>query len=109
MAAGGQIELAYHRIRPPAAELNWSQHVELLPVTNKADKRRLEQRVIRENLSRRQIRQEVRQLEKKLEAPASPNKTKVILPQPCRQEPNRGKYVVLESLKLVYYYITVTL
>ena len=32
-AAGGEIELAYHRIRPPAAELNRSQHVELLPVT----------------------------------------------------------------------------
>ena len=33
-AAGGEIELAYHRIQQPAAELNWSQHVELLPVTN---------------------------------------------------------------------------
>jgi hypothetical protein len=32
-AGGGEIELAYHRIRPRSAELNWSQHVELLPVT----------------------------------------------------------------------------
>jgi len=29
-AAGGEIELAYHRIRTPAAELNRSQHVELI-------------------------------------------------------------------------------
>ena len=55
-----------HRIRQPAAELNWSQHVELLPVTNQADKRSLEQRIIRNNLSRRQIRQEVRWVEKKI-------------------------------------------
>ena len=76
-----------NRIQQPAAELNWSQHVELLPVTNKTDKRRLEKRVVRENLSRRQIRQEVRRLEKKMEAPDSPNKTKEILRQPCRGQP----------------------
>jgi hypothetical protein len=28
-----------------SADLTWSQHVELLPVTNKADKRRLERRI----------------------------------------------------------------
>ncbi len=33
IAAGGNIELAYHPIQQPAAELNWSPHVELLPVT----------------------------------------------------------------------------
>jgi len=37
IAGGGEIELAYHRIHQPAGELNWSQHVELLPVTNQAD------------------------------------------------------------------------
>jgi len=47
----------HHRIRQAPAELNWTQHVELLPVTNKADKRSLEQRIIRENLSSRQIRE----------------------------------------------------
>ncbi len=51
-----------NRNRPTSADLNWSQHVELLPVTNKADKRRLERRIISDNLSPRQIRQEVRQL-----------------------------------------------
>ena len=35
-----------NRIRQPAAELNWSQHVELLPVTNQADKRSLEKRIV---------------------------------------------------------------
>jgi endonuclease YncB( thermonuclease family) len=76
-----------HKILPPAVELSWSQHVELLPVTNKTDKRRLEKRVIRENLSRRQIREEVHQLEKKMQPPASLNKAKVILPEPCREQP----------------------
>ena len=37
-----------HKILPAAAKLSWSQHVELLPLTNKTDKRRLEKRVIRE-------------------------------------------------------------
>src|SRR6056300_1435501 len=46
-----------NRIRQHAAELNWSQHVELLPVTNKADRQRLERRIVRDNLSRSQIRQ----------------------------------------------------
>ncbi|MBK5094035.1 MAG: hypothetical protein JJE48_11045, partial [Actinobacteria bacterium] len=53
-----------NRIHQAPGELNWTQHVELLPVTNKADERSLEQRIIRENLSSRQIREEVRQLKK---------------------------------------------
>jgi len=66
--------------------LNWSQHVELLPVTNKTDKRRLERRVISDKLSPRQIRQEVRQL-KASEQPPAQDKTPVILPPPCREQP----------------------
>jgi len=73
----------HHRIRQAPAELNWTQHVELLPVTNKADKRSLEQRIIRENLSPRQILQEVRQLKKSKQTLAQ-NKTRVVLPQPGR-------------------------
>ena len=75
-----------HQIRQTSAELNWSQHVELLPITNKADKRRLEKRIISDKLSPRQIRQEVRQLKKSKQTPAQ-GKTKVVLPQPCRQQP----------------------
>ena len=33
IAAGGKVELAYNRIHQAPGELNWSQHVELLPVT----------------------------------------------------------------------------
>ena len=33
IAAGGKVELAHNRIHRTSAELNWSQHVELLPVT----------------------------------------------------------------------------
>jgi hypothetical protein len=51
-----------NRIQQTSAELNWSQHVELLPVTNKVDKKRLDQRIVGEKLSPRQIRQEVHQL-----------------------------------------------
>ena len=76
----------HHRIRQAPAELNWTQHVELLPVTNKADKRSLEQRIIRDNLSSRQIREEVRQLKKSEQTPAQ-DKARVVLPQPNRQQP----------------------
>ena len=34
IAGAGNIELAYHRIHQAPGELNWSQHVELLLVTN---------------------------------------------------------------------------
>jgi endonuclease YncB( thermonuclease family) len=76
----------HHRIQEPATELSWSQHVELLPVTNEADKQRLERRIIRQNLSRRQIRQEVRLIEKDKHPPAQDN-TPVILPPPSREPP----------------------
>ena len=75
-----------NRIRQPAAELNWSQHVELLPLTDQADKRSLEKRIMRQNLSRRQIRQEVRRIEKDKPAPAQ-DKTPALLPPPCREPP----------------------
>ena len=77
-----------HRIRQPAAELNWSQHVELLPVRNQAHKLSLEKRIIRNNLSRRQIQQAVRGIEKKDESPPQ-DKAKVVLPQPRREQPLR--------------------
>ena len=75
-----------HKISPPAAELSWSQHVELLPVTNKAIKQRLERQIVCDHLSRRQIRREVRRIETQKRNPAQ-DKTKVILPQPARQQP----------------------
>ena len=59
-----------NRIRPAPADLTWTQHVELLPVTNKADKRRLERRIISDKVSPRQIRLEVRQLKESEQAPA---------------------------------------
>ena len=75
-----------HKISPPAAELSWSQHVELLPVTNKAIKQCLERQIVCDHLSRRQIRQEVRQIETQKRNPAQ-DKTRVVLPQPGRQQP----------------------
>ena len=80
-----EFYLAY-KILPPAVKLSWSQHVELLPVINKADKRRLEQHIIRDKLSRGQIRQKVRQIKRKREAPAQ-DKTKLVLPPPSREQP----------------------
>ena len=75
-----------NRNRPAPADLTWTQHVELLPVTNKADKRRLERRIISDKLSPRQIRLEVRQLKESEQAPAQ-DKTPVLLPPPCREQP----------------------
>ena len=71
---------------PTSAQLNWSQHVELLPITNKADKRRLEKRILSDKLSPRQIRQEVRQLKESKQSPPQ-DKAKVVLPQPRREQP----------------------
>ena len=74
-----------HSILPTSAKLNWSQHVELLPITNKADKRRLEKRIIKDKLSPRQIRQEVRQLKESKQPPLQ-DKTRLVLPQPGREQ-----------------------
>jgi endonuclease YncB( thermonuclease family) len=75
-----------NRIQQTSAELNWSQHVELLPVTNKVDKKRLERRIISDKLSPRQIRLEVHQL-KECENPPAQDKAPVMLPPPCREQP----------------------
>ena len=75
-----------HKILPAPAILSWTQHVELLTVTNKAAKQRLEQRIVRDKLSPRQIRQEVHQLKKSQQAPQQ-DKTPAILPPPERQQP----------------------
>ena len=74
------------RNRQTSADLNWSQHVELLPVTSETDKRRLERRIIRDKLSRSQIRQEVRLIEKD-KVPSPQDKIPVVLPEPGREPP----------------------
>ena len=71
--------------RQPAADLSWSQHVELLPITNKAVKLRLERQIVSEKLSRRQIRQEVRDI-KKDKTSSVQDKLPVVLPEPCREQ-----------------------
>ena len=73
-------------ISPAPAKLSWTQHVELLPVTNKAMKQRLEREIVCGKLSPRQIRQKVRQIETEKRTPAR-DETKVILAQPSRQQP----------------------
>jgi len=75
-----------NRIHQHAGELNWSQHVELLPVTSETDKRRLERRIIRDKLSRSQIRQEVRLIEKD-KVPSPQDKIPVVLAEPGREQP----------------------
>ncbi len=73
-----------NRNRQPAADLSWSQHVELMPITNKAEKLRLERQIVSEKLSRRQIRQEVSEL-KKDEQALQQDKIPITLPEPNRQ------------------------
>ncbi|NQV32763.1 MAG: thermonuclease family protein, partial [Phycisphaeraceae bacterium] len=79
-----QFYLAHKKL-PAPAKLSWTQHVELLPVTNKADKQRLERRIITDKLSPREIRQEVRQLKKSQQA-LPQDKMPAILPVPCREQ-----------------------
>jgi len=75
-----------HELVPAPAQLSWTQHVELLPVANQAERQRLEQRIISEKLSPRQIRQEVSQLKKNRES-SSQEEARIILPPPCRERP----------------------
>jgi hypothetical protein len=75
-----------HKISPAPAELNWTQHVELLPVTDEVAKRRLERRIISHKLSPRQIREEVRLL-KESEQASVKDQGSVFLPEPCRDKP----------------------
>ena len=49
-----------HPNTQPAANLTWSQYVEMMPIADIATKRRLERQVIHEKLSRRQVRHMVR-------------------------------------------------
>jgi hypothetical protein len=74
-----------HKSVPAPAQLSWSQHVELLPVTNKADRQRLARRIISDTLSPRQIRQEVRETQKD-KTSLTQDKPPVILPPPCREQ-----------------------
>jgi endonuclease YncB( thermonuclease family) len=82
-----------HKSVPAPARMSWTQHVELLSVTNQADKKDLEQRIIREGLSPRQIRQEVSQI-KNTQAASSQGEAPIRLP-----EPNRS--VALQSYGLI--------
>jgi len=75
-----------HEISPAPAKLSWTQHVELLPVANKAMKQRLEREIVRGKLSPRQIRQKVRQIETEKRTPARDG-TRVSLTRPCREQP----------------------
>jgi len=84
-----------NKISPAPAKLSWTQHVELLPVTNKAMKQRLEREIVRGKLSPRQIRQKVLQIETEKKTPAR-DKAKVKLTQPGREQPLQ-RYGLIES------------
>jgi len=51
---------AMNPIRQPAAKLDWSAFVELMPVQDEKTRKRLQERIVKENLNRRQLRREVR-------------------------------------------------
>ena len=54
--------LAHEEILQPAAKLTWTQHVELLPIKNKAIRRNIEQKIVSHQLSKQQIRQTVQEV-----------------------------------------------
>jgi len=53
-----------HQILQAPAKLNWTDYVELLPVKDEKIRKRLEQRVLKENLNSRQLRRVVRAVRK---------------------------------------------
>ena len=54
--------LAHEEILQTSAELNWSQHVALLPVKNSTVRRRLERQIVSHQLSKQQIRKAVQEV-----------------------------------------------
>ena len=65
-------------IQPTSVKLDWSDYVELLPVKDERTRKRLEQRILKEDLSTRELRQVVRKAshlpEKKSPSKISPLK-----------------------------------
>ena len=49
------VPASFRSILPPAAKLDWTQHVELLPLENTAKKIYLEEKIIREGLSAHEL------------------------------------------------------
>ncbi|HCI44977.1 MAG TPA: hypothetical protein DE315_05565, partial [Candidatus Omnitrophica bacterium] len=49
-----------NRIQPMSVELDWSDYIELLPVKDEKTRKRLEQRILKEDLNTVEIRQVVR-------------------------------------------------
>ena len=72
-------------IQQPAVELTWSQHVELMAVTDTATRKQLQDRTLRENLSRRQVRLMVRQNRKDVSARVSARSPGVPTTLPCQR------------------------
>jgi hypothetical protein len=63
-----------------SAHLTWSQHVELMPIQNPGVRRKLEQRIVKQNLTTHQIRQAVRQqvAREKVTKKASPSQSDIL-------------------------------
>ncbi|MBI5416233.1 MAG: hypothetical protein HZA29_05400 [Candidatus Omnitrophica bacterium] len=51
-----------NRILPMSVELDWSDYIELLPVKDEKTRKRLEQRILKEDLNTVEIRQLVREI-----------------------------------------------
>ena len=52
-----------HRIPPTSVELEWSDYVELFPINDEKTRKRLEARIIKEDLATRQIRRLVQTIQ----------------------------------------------
>jgi endonuclease YncB( thermonuclease family) len=51
-----------HPIQPLAVELDWTDHIDLLPIKDEKTRKRLERRILKENLNSSQIRRLVREI-----------------------------------------------
>lgn len=93
----GLSERNLHRMRafylrhpksPPAAELTWTQHAELLPIENSTQRQRLIQKVIRESLDSKALRRLVHaelvreQVAENLATPSETKEPSDLLPVP---------------------------
>jgi endonuclease YncB( thermonuclease family) len=94
-----------HEISQLTAKLNWTQHVELLPVKNKAMRQRLEKKIVSQKLSQTQIRQVVRELNQDVRnfAETRPSEQPDTVSPSLKHTPNPlHRYDLVDQAKIEY-------
>jgi len=94
-----------NEIWPETAKLNWTQHIELLPIKSQATRRKLERRIVFDKLSQTQIRKAVKEITQKEDPGSSvshPSGNPAAIPSlPCIRGPLHT-YTLVDKAKIAY-------